>query len=275
VRLPVRVIMLVVAGTLAIGSLASAAAPLVAAHRGGAGLWPEKSLLAFRNALALGVDALEFDLHLTSDGEVVVIHDARLERTTTATGVVHEQSLAEIRSALLKKGDGQATAERVPTLAEVLDLARGTSVELLPEIKVGVDGRPYPTIEEKTLAALRVRGLIGRTTIQAFQPDTVRRIRVLDSAVRTMLLVSRRHVDAQGVPPREVVRWARDVGATDVGLDFRLISAGVVGAARGIGIRLSAWTVNDEADITRMLGLGVDVVMSDRPDLVKRLRGSE
>ena len=271
----IRLTAAVVATVLAVASFAAAAAPLVAAHRGGGALWPENSLLAFRSALALGVDALEFDLHLTRDGEVIVIHDPRLERTTTATGAVRDRSLAEIRAAHLKTREGQVTAEVVPTFQEVLDLARVSPVELLPEIKTGPDGRPYPGIEEKVLAALRVRGLLRRATIQAFQADTVRRLRALDPEVRTMLLVSRRQIDAEGVAPPDAVRWARDVGATDVGMDVRLISAGVVNAARALGIRLSAWTVNDEAEVKRMLELGVDVVMSDRPDLVKRLRGRE
>jgi glycerophosphoryl diester phosphodiesterase len=263
---------LTLAVILALVSVASAAAPLIAAHRGGAALWPENSLLAFRSALALGVDALEFDLHLTRDDELVVIHDPRLERTTTATGVVRARSLAEIRSAQLKSRDGQVTAECVPTLAEVLDLVRGTTVEVLPEIKVGADGLAYPGIEEKVLAVLRARGLLGRATIQAFQPDTVRRLHALEPEARTMLLVSRRQVEGHGVSPPEAVRWARDAGASDLGMDVSLISAGVVSAARALGIRLAAWTVNDEKEITRVLELGVDLVMSDRPDLVKRLR---
>lgn len=246
---------------------------LIAAHRGGAALWPENSLLAFRNALALGVDALEFDLHLTRDGEVVVIHDPRLDRTTTLTGAVRDRTLAEIRSAVLKGRDGQPTTERVPTLAEVLDLARGTAVEVLPEIKVGEGGSAYPDIEQKILALLRARDLLKRATIQAFQPETLRRVLAQQPSARTMLLVSRRRVQDEGVAPPEAVRWAREVGATDIGMDFRLISGGVVNAARTLGIRLSAWTVNDEAEMARMFDLGVDVVMSDHPDVATHRRG--
>jgi glycerophosphoryl diester phosphodiesterase len=267
---------LVAALLVALTCVATAAErSLVAAHRGGAALAPENSLSGFRNALALGVDALEFDLHLTRDGEVVVIHDPRLDRTTTLSGAVRDRTLAELRTAHLKTRDGQVTTERVPTLAAVLDLARERAVEVLPEIKVGEDGSPYPGIEDKVLALLRARGLLDRATIQAFQPETLRRLRAIQSDVRMMLLVSRRRVQDEGVPPAEAVRWARDVGATDLGMDFHLISAGVVNAARGLRIRLSAWTVNEEADMKRMFALGVDVVMSDRPDVAKRLRGGD
>ncbi|HYS19312.1 MAG TPA: glycerophosphodiester phosphodiesterase family protein [Candidatus Binatia bacterium] len=241
----------VVAGVLgALLSLAALAAPvgfrpttLVAAHRGGAALWPENSLLAFRQALALGVDALEFDLHMTADGEVVVLHDPTLDRTSTGAGPVRDLRLVDLAAARLKTRDGAITDERVPTFAQLLDLAAPASAELLPEIKVDGHRRRYDGVEEKVLALLRSRGLLARATVQAFQPETIRRLRELE------------------------------LGATDLGMNHRLIDAEVMAAARDAGIRLAAWTVNEEADIRRMVELGVDMVMSDRPDLVKRVTG--
>jgi len=258
---------------LAVALAASAGAPAtrVAAHRGGAALWPENSLLAFRSALALGVDALELDLHLTADGEVVVLHDPTLERTSTGRGAVRDTMLADLASVRLKTPEGAATAERVPTLAQVLDLVAQSSSELLPEIKLDAHRQRYDGIEEKVLALIRARGLLARTTIQAFQGDTIRRLRELEPAARTMLLVGRGDVGRDRARPAEAVRRARELGATDLGMNHRLIDADVVAAARAAGIRLAAWTVNDETDIRRMIDLGVDLVMSDRPDLAKRL----
>jgi glycerophosphoryl diester phosphodiesterase len=269
-----------VAGALGVFLAFSALAPtagsgpstLVAAHRGGAALWPENSLLAFRQALALGVDALEFDLHMTADGEVVVLHDPTLDRTSTAKGPVRELSLADLAPVRLKAHDGTITDERVSTFAQVLDLAASTSVELVPEIKIDVTGQRYDGIEEKVLALLRSRGLLARATVQAFQRETIRRLRELEPKARTMFLVTRGDVERERTRPAEAVRRARELGATDLGMNHRLIDADVVSAARVAGIRLAAWTVNEEADIRRMLDLGVDMVMSDRPDLVKRLR---
>ena len=248
----------------------SGPAILVAAHRGGAALWPENSLLAFRQALALGVDALEFDLHMTADGEVVVLHDPTLDRTSTAKGPVRALSLADLAPVRLKARDGMVTDERVSTFAQVLDLAASTSVELVPEIKIDATGQRYDGIEEKVLALLRSRELLARATVQAFQAETIRRLRELEPKARTMLLVTRG--DAERERPAEAVRRASELGATALGMNHRLIDADVVSAARGAGIRLAAWTVNEEADIRRMIDLGVDMVMSDRPDLAKRLR---
>jgi glycerophosphoryl diester phosphodiesterase len=258
---------------VATAALAPAAGrPLIAAHRGGAALWPENSLLAFRSALASGVDALEFDLHLTRDGEVVVIHDATLDRTTTASGAVHDRTLAEVRAARIKTRDGVPTDERVPTFAEVLDLAGPTAVQMLPEIKAGTKGQPYPEMEEKVLRLVRARGLLARVTIQAFHRATIGRLHALQRDVRTMLLVSRRQLEDRGAPS-EAVRWAREAGASDLGIEFRVVDAALVSAARDARIRLSVWTVNEEPDIRRMIDLGVDVIMTDRPDLALRATG--
>ena len=253
----------------------SGPATLVAAHRGGAALWAENSLEAFRNAIALGVDALEFDLHMTADGEVIVLHDPTLDRTTTAQGPVRDLKTADLAPARLKAPDGTVTAEGVPTLALVLDLfgERPAPVELLLEIKIDAKGQRYAGIEEKVLTLLRSRGLVARATIQAFEAETLRRLRELEPGVRTMLLVGRGAVQRERVRPAETVRRARELGATDLGMNHRLIDADVVAAARAAGIRLAAWTVNADADIRRMIDLGVDVIMSDRPDLAKRLMG--
>jgi glycerophosphoryl diester phosphodiesterase len=254
-------------------SIAGGPAALVAAHRGGAALWPENSLLAFRSALALGVDALEFDLHLTADGEVVVLHDPTLDRTSTGNGSVRDLKLANLADIRLKTREGAVTGERVPTFAQVLDLVAPTSAEILPEIKVDANRQRYDGIEEKVLALIRARGLMTRTTIQAFQVETIRRVRELEPKARTMLLVARGDVERDRARPAEAVRRARELGATDLGMNHRLLDADVMSAARAAGIRVSAWTVNEEADIRRMIDLGVDVVMSDRPDLAKRLTG--
>jgi glycerophosphoryl diester phosphodiesterase len=253
---------------------ATAGAPVqVAAHRGGSLLWPENSLLAFRNALALGADLLELDVHLTRDGEVVVIHDPTLERTSTGTGPVGAVRLADLADTRLRARDGAVTGEPVPTLAQVLDLLRPTRAELLLEIKVDPARRPYAGIEEKTLALVDARKLRERTVVMAFEPDTLRRVRALDGAIRTTMLVSRARVERERAAAATVVRWATEVGATSLGVDHRVVDAPLLAAARQAGLRLAAWTVNTEPDIRRIVDLGVDVVISDRPDLVLRLAG--
>ncbi|MGH7312666.1 MAG: glycerophosphodiester phosphodiesterase [Candidatus Rokuibacteriota bacterium] len=260
--------------TLAFAALpAAGAGPRVAAHRGGALLWVENSLAAYRKALALGVDYVETDVHLTADGGVVVLHDATLNRTTSGAGAVRETRRDELARLRLRARDGGLTDEPIPALDELLDVVRPSRAELLLEIKVDERGRRYSGIEERVLALLRAHGLTARTLIMAFEPDTLRRVRELEPAVRTVLLIERGRVQRERVWPAAAVARAVDLGAAAVGFNHRLVDADVAQAARRAGLVLAAWTVNEEADLRRVVGLGVDIVISDRPDLALRMAG--
>ncbi|MFQ5828558.1 MAG: glycerophosphodiester phosphodiesterase [Candidatus Methylomirabilia bacterium] len=246
---------------------------LLAAHRGGARLWPENSLLAFKNVIGLGVDLIEFDVHLTRDGHVVVLHDPTLERTTTGVGEVRAARLAELRQVRLKDRDGGETGEPIPTLEELLDLVAPTPVGMLLEIKTASRRERYERIEEKVLDLLRSRGLAGRTVIMSFHPGIVRRIRELDPAIRTSLLVSKRTLEREGAELEEALGWASHAGATEIGVQYTMITGEFLAAARGRGLRVGAWTVNDEAGMRRMTEFGVDALITDRPDLAREFLG--
>ena len=245
-----------------------AAGVRIAAHRGGARLRPENSLGAFRNALALGVDLLEADIHLTADGEPVVLHDPTLERTTTGVGPVAGARLPDLARLRLRGPDGP-TDERVPMLADLLDLLVPASAGLLLEIKVAQDGRRYPGIEAKALAQVRARGLTSRIAAMAFEPDTLSRVRELEPGIATILLVGRR----QTVSPVAAPALARALGAGGLGIDYRLLDATVLAAARQAGVSVAAWTVNEETAMRRLIDLGVDTLITDRPDLALALLG--
>jgi glycerophosphoryl diester phosphodiesterase len=242
--------------------------PLVAAHRGGALLWPENSLTAFRGALALGVELLELDVHLSRDGEVVVIHDPTLERTTTGRGAVADHAAADLAALTLRGADG----EGVPRLRAVLDLAKRTPVRLLVEIKVGVNRVRYPGIEAKVLGLLRETGLLGRTTVMAFEWDALERLRALEPAVRLTGLLSRRGAEQLGGVRAAAERLAQ-LGANDLGVERTLLSSDAVAAVHAAGLTIGVWTVNDPEELRRVLDSGVDYVTTDRPDLALQLRG--
>src|SRR3979490_1911429 len=149
-------------------------ATLLAAHRGGSLLWPENSLLAFRNAIALGADFIEFDVHLSKDGEVAAIHAPTLERTTTGAGPVKDRTVAELKALRLRDRTGTATEETVPTLDEVVAVAAQGKRRMLLEIKVDATRARYPGIEEKALAILDRHGMAGSTVVMAFGAPTWR-----------------------------------------------------------------------------------------------------
>ena len=256
--------------------------PLVAAHRGGAGLWPENSLLAFRQAIALGTPAVELDVHLARDAGVIVIHDRTLDRTTDGAGAIADRTTDELRRLRLRDQSGVLTDERVPTLEDTLAVLAPSRVSLLLEVKGpgpsvyyeradggvrAVPGPRYEGLEERLLALLAEAGMVNRTTIMAFNPEVLRCVRALASGTRTTLLAARVHLDPPGATVAEVFPVAEDVGATDLGLEHTLVDPAVVAAVRARGLRLGVWTVDDADLIRHYAGLGVDVVTSDRPDV--------
>src|SRR2546425_636933 len=211
----------------------------LAAHRAGAALWPENSLLAFRNALGLDSDLIEFDVHLTADGALAVIHDPTLDRTTSASGPVAAHSAADLGRARLRGPDGALTDERVPLLDEVLALVAPSRAGLLVEVKgpvagvgvryerrggraAAVPGPRYEGLEERLIASLRGAGLLSRATIMAFNPDVVAAVRALVPGQRTTLLVSAHHIGQADARPTDALDWAVAAGATGAGLPYTL-----------------------------------------------------
>jgi glycerophosphoryl diester phosphodiesterase len=247
----------------------------IAAHRGGAALWPENSLLAFQSAIALGSDLVELDVHLTRDQAVAVIHDATFDRTSDGSGPVAAATADDLRRLRLRGRDRALTAEHVPTLDEVLAVvsAAPKPVGLLVEVKEPGTGRRYEGLEELILAALARTGLQAQATVMAFDPRSVARVRELAPRARTSLLVDRVGLDRVGARSEQVIDWAAAAGVTDLGLEHVMVDEGLVRAAHAAGLALGVWTVNDADTIRRMLDLGVDIITSDRPDLAKRLRG--
>jgi glycerophosphoryl diester phosphodiesterase len=260
------------------------------AHRGGASLWPENSLTAFRNAIVLGARVLEFDVHLTADGRVAVIHDPTLERTSSGVGAVGTATAADLARARLRGADGALTDDHVPTLDEVLALAAPAGVALLVEVKtpgpavryerqgdrvVAIPGPRYAGLERKVLDLLHAAAVADRAFVMAFNPAVLAEVRALSPAQSTTLLVDRRHVEQSGAAPVDTVTWATEAHASFLGLHYSLCDAAVVAAAHRARIAVGVFTVNDEATMRRLAGLGVDVIISDRADLVARLQSGD
>lgn len=222
-------------------------------------------------ALDLGADYLEFDVHLSRDGEVIVIHDATLDRTSTGTGPVRERSLAELRLLRLKDRAGAATDERIPTLDDVAALAAGGHGRMLLEIKVDERRRRYPGIEEKVLAILDRHGMSPATVVMAFETETWRRVRELRPDVATGALYSPGTLRSMGSTASRELEAARAAGVSVIGLHQDLVDAGTVAAARRAGVTLGVWTVNEADALRRFADLGVSIVITDRPDLAKAL----
>ncbi|GAA0584476.1 glycerophosphodiester phosphodiesterase family protein [Craurococcus roseus] len=237
----------------------------IASHRGGAFLWPENSLLAFRNALALPAEQLELDVHLSADGQVAVMHDHTLDRTTDANGPVRARSMAELRRVRLRGAGG----EGVPSLAEAAALVRDAGKVLRLEIKADGEGRPYPGIVAACLALLDGLGMRGRTVAMSFQPATVAEA-AAGGFRRTALLLDSK--PWRGMGGASATGLARACGAGEIGLHVGELTPAAVAAFRAAGFGVGAWGANHEGSIRAGFGLGLDAIATDDPPLALRLR---
>jgi glycerophosphoryl diester phosphodiesterase len=244
---------------------------MIVAHRGGAGLWPENSLLAYRNAMALGVDFLECDVHLTKDGAVAVIHDPTLERTTNGQGKVATQTLAELSRVRLRDRSGVLAEERIPLLDDLAELVRGQNVGLFVEIKSEQTYSRYPGLEEAVLRILHRDHLIPRVRIVSFDLETLHEVRSLHDTVQTGGLFSTKGLTRSGWTLSEALQCLVPLGCALVGLEFPLVDQRAVEECRRLGLGTAAWTVNDPDEMERLSRLGIDALITDRPDLAQAL----
>jgi glycerophosphoryl diester phosphodiesterase len=242
--------------------------PLVYAHRGGAKLRPENTVPAFDHGLSVGADGIEFDVHLSRDGVVVIHHDATLERTTNGRGPVASFTADELAG--LDAGynfagfSGQAGG--VPTLREVLRRYPGAA--MIIELKVNTAELAHRTIDD-----VRAAGAVDRVALGSFGTRVLRaarayepRIRTGSSREETRLALYRSWVRWPVRHPSydefQVPEWA---GST------RVVSPRFVRYAHEAGCPVKVWTVDAEADMRRLLSWGVDAIISDRPDVAVRV----
>ncbi|MEO3475957.1 glycerophosphodiester phosphodiesterase family protein [Roseomonas sp. CAU 1739] len=241
---------------------------LIASHRGGSYLWPENSLMAFRETAKLAVDQVEFDVQLSADDECVVIHDPMLDRTTDARGPVRGRTLAELRRIRLRGAHGEC----IPTLAEVVAVYRNSPILLRVEIKADAERIHYPGIGPRVLDVLEKEGALSRAAITSFQAPMVATIRDTGRFGGALIWLCAPQV-WRDIGMAAVFGTALDCGASGVGIHHSLLNDDVLAAARAAGLSPGAWGLREESDIQRVLDLAVDVFTSDDPVTSLKLRG--
>ncbi len=232
---------------------------LIASHRGGALHWPENSPTAFRNTAALPVDQVEFDIHPTADGNIVVHHDATLDRTTSGTGPVAARSLAELKALTLKGTNGEAML----TLAELCALFAPTPIALRMELKPGPDRKYYPGLLDHALGIIDSYGLRARTVVTSFLAGSAAAAARRSGLAGAIWLVAPEVQDMIGTAGVIAVAARHRLAA--VGIRHASLDPAVLATLRAAGLGVGCWAVNDEAAIARMFALGVDVFTTDLP----------
>lgn len=243
----------------------------IMAHRGARNLWAENSLFGFRKTLDYGFDAVEFDVHLTDDGEMVVIHDATLERTTNGGGDVRKLTSEARRQLKLRGPDGALIDECPPTLDEVLAiLEQDPTIEAWVELKSDGEGQPYDGLVDKAAAAIREAGLAERAALHSFDVGVVEKVREIAPEMRRLVSVNAASAERYGglAALMDKVRGLPHI----LGVHHELFAAEFDLIARDWGIEnCSVWTVNDPEEMRRWIDVNPGFIVSDDPVTLQAL----
>jgi len=249
--------------------------PRLFAHRGGSRIAPENTLEAFAAGLAAGADRLEMDVHATRDGHVVVIHDPTVDRTTDASGAVRELTLAELErcdAGARFPGDAndfpfRARGVRVPTLDAVLAAFPGVPLNI--EIK-----QQDPPIEGAVLAVLDRFAARTQVLLAAEEASIMARIRAAAPDVLTSFSAADVYEFVMAWHGGDLGSYRPPGHALQIPPafeDIALVTAESVALAHQLGLEVHVWTIDDPAEMTALLELGVDALMTDVPPLAARL----
>ncbi len=249
---------------------------LVFAHRGGGGLFPENTLEAFKYSANLGVDVLELDIHSTSDGKIVVMHDAEVDRTTDGSGRVSEMTFENLRkldAGFQFSSDGgknfpfRGKGITVPTLDEVFDA--------FPEMTFNIEPKQQtPSIIKPLCSSLRERKMTGKVIVGSFRQEVIDEFRaecpeVATSAspaeVSQFLAMYKTGLGESYTPPMQALQIPENIGYLNI------VSKDFVETAHKLNLKVHVWTINETDDMQRLLDTGVDGIMTDYPDRLLKL----
>lgn len=235
------------------------------AHRGFSGRYPENTMLAFQKAVELeGCDGIEMDVHLTKDGELVIIHDEKIDRTcVNGTGYVKDYTLGELKQFDVSfRFAGECEPQKIPTLREYFELVKADSIITNIELKTGIF--EYAGIEKKVYDMIEEFKLKDRIIISSFNHFSVMRMKELCPDMKCGFLTETWMLDAG--------HYTKAAGVECLHPIFYNLTEEVVAEVKGQGIEINTWTVNEVEDIRTMIARGVTSVISNYPDRVNLVR---
>ena len=239
--------------------------PLIIGHRGASAVAPENTTAAFREALAVGADGIEFDVRLTRDSVPVVIHDSTLRRTG---GLPHR--VADLTWAEISKVDvgswfaGTFANETVPSLAELFTLFQSNNLTLYLEMKCDSTPEQRP-LAEACVRAIDEHSLKSRVVVECFQLPALKILREIDPDIKTVALFEPSFTNPSVLSDQRIIKQATEVGAAALALHHRLAREGLVQKAKAAGLHVAVWTVDDPAWIERARATGIDALITNNP----------
>ncbi|MEM3185941.1 MAG: glycerophosphodiester phosphodiesterase family protein [Conexivisphaerales archaeon] len=234
---------------------------VILGHRGAKGYSPENTIPSFKKAIELGADGIELDVHLSKDGELVVIHDDTVDRTTDGTGFVHDMTVQQLKrlDAGIKFGKGWEGL-RIPLLGEVFEKIGRTRYR----IELKHSGLVYKDIEKKVIKEVESKGFPEETEYSSFDFDSVENLKMIDSSLKTGIIIHGK------------VKWfipiAKKLRCDSIFVISDLLDESDVSLAHKSSLKVGMWGVNNYSTSTKAARLGVDSITTDYPDLAVKAR---
>lgn len=232
------------------------------AHRGASGYYPENTISSFEGAIKQKADGIELDVHLSKDGYLVVCHDETLNRTTNGKGFIKQYDLYELKQ--LDAGswfDKKFKGEKMPLLEEVIDLIKGTNMDLNIELKAG--SIFYPNIEEKVLKMIDKYGIKDQVIISSFDHYAIVKVKELDNQMRTGIL----YMEALYKP----LDYIKTTKADALHPNYITLTKDIVDEAKALNVDVNTYTVNLEEHIRLIKQLNVSSIITNYPDRVRSI----
>ena len=232
------------------------------AHRGFSGKYPENTILAFKKAIEAEADGIELDVQLTKDGEIVIIHDETIDRTTDGKGEVVSYTYEE-----LSKFDasyiyrGKVGFNKIPTLREYFELIKDTNIITNIELKTGIN--EYIGIEEKVWDLIKEFNLTKRVIISSFNHYSILRMKKIAPELKYGLLSETWIINAG--------EYTKNLGVECYHPHFANMTEDIVKEIKSYGIEINTFTVNKKEQIYDMLNKGIDIIIGNFPDLTKKV----
>lgn len=241
-------------------------APDIVAHRGGTSVYGENALSAFRWAVGIGAQQVELDVHLSSDGTLMVIHDANLDQTTLGKGPVDRMTAAELQKIKLRGYD-----EEIATLQSVLEALAPSTLRIRIELKKNASGIYPAGLDRCVMEMVEAHGLKQRVTIMCFDIEPLRGF--CKAGYETSMSYARVYRPAQPAID-QLLPILKDEGIGDLGVSFAELSLAMIDKIRAADKTVGVWTVNGVSRLNYWLRMPVSYVLTDQPDVALTIAGS-
>lgn len=232
------------------------------AHRGASHYTPENTLIFFKKAIQMGADGIELDVQMTKDHQLVVIHDETIDRTSNGRGYAKDYTLEELKRYDFSNGFMLYRGEKIPTLQEVYELMADNNLTINVELKNSVI--PYEGLEEAVLQLGKDMGMEQRLIYSSFNHESICKLRALSPTIKIGLLYADGWLN--------VSEYGKLLGVTALHpAGYLLREKGFVEDAKAKGLALNVWTINREKDMKTLAELGVDAIITNKPDIGRKV----